>query len=324
MCPARLSHTSSEYAQRGIRRRKMSGNRRDFLKKTLFGTTVMGSASLVQGEEKPAKNPFSDDPVAMRKLTDTVSATRVGLGTGMRGHNQESDLTRLGHDKAVELIRYCYDKGVRLFDMADLYGTHRFVGEALRDKPRDSYTLVSKIWPHPGGVPDECKADAKTSVERFLKEIGTDYIDVLQIHCMSAPNWAEEFAELCDGLSELKERGLIRAHGISCHGIEAVRAGAVDDWVDTMHVRLNTTGARMDGTLEENLEVNKKAHDNGKGIIVMKVLGEGSITDPAEQKRSIRLVTCCESTDVMVVGFTAMEQVDIFLDNVKEALTTQA
>lgn len=301
----------------------MENKRRAFLKSTLLGTAaVIGPNLPAQAESAPAvKNPFSSDPLAVRKLTDTVSATRVGLGTGMRGYNRQSDLTRLGHDKAIDLVRYCYDSGLRLFDLADVYGTHQVVGEALRDKPRDSYTIISKVWMLPGGiVPDNEKADVEGTVERFLKEIGTDYIDLVQIHCLSKPDWPDEFAACRETLEKLKERGLIRAHGVSCHGLEAARVAAVHPWVDAFHIRLNTADARMDGTLDENIEVARLAQRNGKGIIVMKVLGEGAITDPAEQKKSIRMVTLLDATDVMVVGFTAREQVDIFMKNVAEAL----
>lgn len=303
----------------------MENKRRDFLKSTLLGTAAAfgPTISAPAAEAPPAKNPFSADPVAIRKLTETVSASRVGLGTGMRGYNRESDLTRLGKEKAVELVRYCYDLGVWLFDLADIYGTHQIVGEALRDKPRDSYTLISKVWGHPGGVPDEDHTDATTSVERFLKEIGTDYIDLVQIHCMNKPDWPDEFGRFFDDLEKLKERGLIKAHGVSCHGLEAARVAATHPWVDALHIRMNTADARMDGTLDENIEVARLGQKNGKGIIVMKVLGEGAIQDPAEQKKSIKMVTLLDATDVMVVGFTAIDQVDFFLTSVAEALDAE-
>lgn len=300
----------------------MENKRRDFLKSTLLGTAAALSPNIsAPAEEAPvAKNPFSDDPVAIRKLTEAVSATRVGLGTGMRGGGRQSDLTRLGKEKATELVLHCYDSGVRLFDLADMYGTHQVVGEALRGKPRDSFTIVSKIWGHPGGIPDEDHTDAVTSVERFLKEIGTDYIDLVQIHCMNKPDWPDEFGRFFDDLEKLKERGLIKAHGVSCHGLEAARVAATHPWVDALHIRMNTADARMDGTLDENIEVARLAQKNGKGIIVMKVLGEGAIQDPTEQKKSIKMVTRLDATDVMVVGFTAIDQVDFFLTSVAEAL----
>ncbi len=302
---------------------KNQNRRREFLKSSLLATTgvfvpaVSGTAQS-QPEQIVVKNTFSADPVALRQLTPNVKATRVGLGTGMAGNNRSSELTRLGHDEAIAQIRRCYDSGIRLFDMADWYGSHPLVGEALRDKPRDSYTLISKIWPHNGL--DSNEKDADLCVKRFLKEIGTDYIDLVQIHCLSDPQWPTQFTEMMEGLEKLKEQGLIRAHGVSTHSLVSSEVAAEHPWVDAIHFRINGKEVRMDGTLEENRAAAMLAQKNGKGVIVMKVLGEGQITDPEEQKSSIRAVACHPSTDVMVVAFKTQEHIDSFLEKLAEVL----
>ncbi len=307
----------------------MSGTtkRRDFLKSSLLATSAVFHSGLrddrVNAEEKiEPKNPFSTDPLAMRVVTPNVRATRLGLGTGMAGYARSSELTRLGHDEAIAMIRYCYDCGIRLFDTADIYGSHPFVGEALKDKPRDSYTLISKTWPHEGEI-SEILLDPEKAVEGFLKDLRTDYIDLVQIHCMSAPNWPESFSRHVEGLERLKEQGKIRSHGVSCHGIEAIRTAVAHPWVDAIHFRINSKENRMDGTLEENQQLAWEAQKNGKGVIVMKVLGGGQITDPVEQKESIRTVACNDSTDVMVVAFKTREQVDFFLNTLTDVLSEE-
>ena len=302
----------------------MSQNRRrEFLKSSLLATAgafvpAASGRAEVAAEPIAVKNPFSADPLALRRLTPTVQATRVGLGTGMAGYSRSSELTRLGHDEAVAQVRRCYDSGIRLFDLADLYGTHQIVGEALRDKPRDSYTLITKIWPHDGLDPNE--KDADLCVKRFLQEIGTDYIDVVQIHCQSDPQWPTQVAALMEGLEKLKEQGLIRAHGVTTHSLVASQVAAEHPWVDTIHFRINNKDIRMDGTLEENRQAAMLAQKNGKGVIVMKVLGEGQITDPEEQKSTIRAVACHPSTDVMVVALKTQEYIDSFLEKLAEVL----
>ena len=85
----------------------------------------------------------SADAAARVPLGRTLRVTRLGFGTGMSGANRQSNQTRQGPEKFTRLLQYAYDQDVRLFDMADLYGTHSYVGRALRGKPRDSYTLVS-------------------------------------------------------------------------------------------------------------------------------------------------------------------------------------
>ncbi len=304
----------------------IEANRRQFLKSTVLGVgaATVGASPManVKGETPalPVKNPFSEDPVAIRKLTDSINCSRVGFGTGMHGFNHESELTRLGEETAIELLRYAYDRGIRLFDMADMYGTHDVVGKALRDKPRESFTLVSKIWAHKGNDPDENRPSITENVKRFLDEIGTDYLDVLQLHCMMRPNWPEDFAREMDELEKVKEEGLIRAHGVSCHSFEASQIAAEHPWVDVIHLRLNPFGSHMEGSVEENMEVARTAQANGKGIIVMKVFGEGSITDPAEQQQSIDFLTHFDAVDAFVVALASHEHVDLLLEKTAIAL----
>ena len=305
----------------------MSPKRRDFLKSALFGAGALTQAPFESSaqEEKStpsAKNPFSSDPVALRRLTPNILCSRIGLGTGVRGGNRQSNLTRMDRAASLDILRYCYDVGIRLYDLADMYGTHGLAREALDGKPRESYTIFTKIWGHRGGLPEEERPDAETVVKRFLKELNTDYLDLVQVHCMMKPNWPSEFARYFDGLERLKEQGLIKAHGVSCHALSAVKTAADEPWVDALHVRMNTTGTRMEGSLEENVAAARRAHENGKGIIVMKVLGEGAIQDAGERKKSIAYITTLDVADVMVVGFESRAQVDEFLANVSDVLKT--
>ena len=81
---------------------------------------------------------------------------------------------------------------------------------------------MSKIWTRPGGIPEKERLPADQLVERFLKELQTDYIDVLQIHCMTHADWNVREREQMEVMAKLKEKGLIRAHGVSCHSLEGV------------------------------------------------------------------------------------------------------
>ncbi len=303
----------------------MDLKRREFLGGVVAGAGVLvgGEFPLALAEEKKnkPKKPVSTDPVALIPLTETVSCSRIGFGTGMRGWEQESELTRLGKEKATELIRFAYDKGVRLFDMADLYGTHGLIAEALADKPRSSYVLVSKIWGHPGGIPGEERLPADVVVKRILKECNTDYIDVMQMHCMVNGEWTETYADQMVLLEKLKKEGVIRAHGVSCHANAALDLVARTPWTDVVHVRINSEGANMEGPVEEGLGLAKKIHAAGIGTIGMKVLGEGKFAnDAALRKKSTHFVTNLDCIDVMIPAFAAKEHVTEFIDNVAEAL----
>jgi len=301
----------------------MDMKRRSFLRNSLFG---LGGVSVVAGMNEataaPAsvwqKYPFSTDPVGRVKLTPQIETSRIGLGTGMAGYNHSSSLTRMDRSKAEGIIRHCYDSGVRFYDCADLYGTHEIISSTLKDKPRDSYTLSSKVWPHGGLNKDFPPCDVV--VKRFLKELNAEYLDLVQIHCMSNGNWEEEFKRYEEELEKCKEQGLIRGHGVSCHTLDAIQVAAKSPFVDAFHLPLNTKGARMGGSFEDTVEAGQEAQKNGKGIICMKLIGEGQLHDYEERKASIDKVVRSGIVDVYIVGFEECSQVDELIDNIGNSL----
>ena len=293
--------------------------RRDFLSLT---TLAASTAALTPWSNAAAQAAVSADPVWV-PLTKDVKATRVGFGTGMRGWQRRSDLTRAGYPKAIELLRFAYDSGVRLFDCADLYGTHDVVAEALKDKPRDSYVVVSKMWLRANGLPEVERLDPQVTIKRFLQETRSQYIDVVQIHCMSDAKWTQEFASAMESMAKLKKEGVIRAHGISSHSNAATELAAATEWCDVIHVRMNSEGMSMDGPqdnpakqVEDAVRAAKTAHVAGKGIICMKVLGEGRMADkPDLRKKSTKFISQLDCVNTMIVGFSEKEHITEFMTN---------
>src|SRR5262249_47419947 len=156
------------------------------------------------------------------------------------------------------LFRDAYERGVRVFDLADLYGTHPFVMPALKKMPRKDFAIITKIWFRPGGIPEPERPDADVVIQRFLKEIGTDYLDLVLLHCVVSPKWPEELQRQMEIMAKLKQKGVIRGHGVSCHSIEALEAAAREPWVDSVHARINPYGTRMDGPPEKVVPALKK------------------------------------------------------------------
>ncbi len=287
-------------------------------------------ASAAMGQNAAPNTPHenSTDPVALVPLGKHLKCSRIGFGTGMRGSHRSSDMVKAGWPKSIELIQFAYDHGIRFFDCADLYGTHQIVAEALKGKPRDSYVIASKLWLHPGGgLPEKERLAPEETLPRFLRELRTDYIDLVQIHCLSNGKWATDFAPAMEGLERLKEKGVIRAHGMSSHSCAATELASQTPWCDVVHVRLNSEGMVMDGgedsesKVRETVRTAKLAHDAGKGVIAMKVVGEGRMADkPAMRKKSTVFVTKLDCVDVMIVGFSEKEHITEFIDNVAAAL----
>jgi aryl-alcohol dehydrogenase-like predicted oxidoreductase len=293
-------------------------NRRDFITRTVagMGGMVLGS-KLAATEEEKAK---TYDPYEFVPLGKTgIKVTRVGFGTGMRGGGRQSNQTRLGKEKFEALLKAAYERGVRLFDAADLYGTHPYLGRALRGMRRRDYAIVSKIWWRRGGIPEQERPNADVVVERFLEELNTDYIDVVLLHCVSSAKWREELARQMEILARLKKEGLVRAHGVSCHSLEALEAAANEPWVDSVHARINPYGVQMDARAEKVAPVLKKLHDAGKGVVGMKLVGEGQFRDSDEKRdESVRYVLGLGCVDAMVVGFEKVEEIDDFAARVRK------
>ena len=200
--------------------------RRHFLNSTIAGAGAILSAPAWANEAETKPSLLSvNDRVELGKTGIKVSP--LAQGTGMRGGRRESDHTRLGQEKFTELIRIGQEQGINFYDMADLYGTHPFIRKSLAGTPREDYVLLSKIWfrgadwIHPSG-------GAREEVERFCKELGTDYLDICMIHCITDDKWAEDLKRVRDELAELKDQQIIRAHGVSCHDFAGLKLAAED------------------------------------------------------------------------------------------------
>jgi aryl-alcohol dehydrogenase-like predicted oxidoreductase len=303
----------------------MKLNRRQFLT-----TTIASAGSLAFARTFPAAEAVkarSTDPFQMVPLGRTGSSVSlIGAGTGMRAGNRQSNMTRLGKEKFEALLRYEFEQGVRYFDLADTYGSHPYVASALKSLPRDQHFFCSKMWVRSGGIPEPERPDANIVVDRFRKELNTDYIDLVLLHCMTDPNWTDQQKRQMDLLAELKSKKIIRSHGVSVHTLEAMQAAAASPWVDSVHVRINAFGDSMDRKdPAEVVPVIKQLRAAGKGVVGMKLIGEGRYRNTPEKiDESLRYVFGQDCVDTMVVGFEKPEELDDFAKRVKAALTASA
>jgi 1-deoxyxylulose-5-phosphate synthase len=218
-------------------------------------------------------------PALPRKFTpsETVTLGQSGIrtsllamGTGTLGSGHHSNQTALGVKGLSELLLNGYDHGLRFFDCADSYGSHPHVAEALKQIPRDKVTVLTKTWAR------DAKS-ARADLDRFRRELGTDYLDVCLMHCLTEADWTERYRGVMDVLSEAKQKGLVRSHGCSCHSIEALRAAAKSPWVEVDLVRINPIGSHMDADPATVVSVLREMKSAGKGIVGMKILGQGDL-----------------------------------------------
>jgi aryl-alcohol dehydrogenase-like predicted oxidoreductase len=299
---------------------KRNLTRRQFMASlaTGAGTVIFGNAVTAIPEYTGSRG---KDPLKKISLGNSgIRTTFLGMGTGFSGYNRTSSITRAGVAEAM--IRSAYEKGLRYFDCADSYGTHSFTASALKGIPRENYTLGTKIWVTSGGIPEKERPDAKTVIDRFRSELKTDYLDLVQLHCLTAGDWTDQQKRYMDDLETLKARKIIRAHGVSVHSLEAMEAAAESQWVDIIHVRINPYGEAMDKK-DPSLVVPviEKIHKSGKGVIGMKLIGNGKFkNDPGKIENSLKYVLGLGIIDMIIIGFELPEQIDNYIHRVKNAL----
>lgn len=295
-------------------------NRRQFL-----GAISLGTAHILFNNPLyAATGRFrSTDPLQMVDLGRSgIRTTLLGIGTGVKAGNRTSYMTKQGALKSEALLRHAYERGIRFYDVADSYGTHGFMKSAMKGMDREALTITSKIWTRTGGIPEPERPDADVVVDRFRKELGTDYIDLVQIHCMIDTDWTDSMRRQMDILENLKLKGIIRAHGVSVHSLDAMKAALIDPWVDVIHVRINPYGIAMDRPdPAEVVEVINQLHVSGKGVIGMKLVGNGRLQNDSEKiDHTLQFVLGLGSVDMMIVGFETEEQIDNYIDRTRSAL----
>jgi aryl-alcohol dehydrogenase-like predicted oxidoreductase len=266
--------------------------------------------------------PFAIDP-AIKSPADRVPLGRsgvrasvVGVGTGSVGWGGSSNQTRLGQEAFTRLMRHALDGGVTLYDLADQYGSNPYFARAMEGVPRDRYVIQTK-------TNSRDASRARADVDRFLRELKTDYIDSLLVHCVTEADWPTRFRGVLDALEEAREKGKIRAHGVTCHSFEALRAAEASDWVQINQVRWNPKASHMDADVETARALFAKMRGRGQGMIGMKVVGQG---DLVSGRRVLTPDECfrfqIESgvVDAFVVGVESVDHVDRLLDGTRLAL----
>jgi aryl-alcohol dehydrogenase-like predicted oxidoreductase len=270
--------------------------RRDFIVHATrgLGAAWVGSRGLAAWASAPtalAKKFAASDTVVLGQTG--IKTSRLAMGTGTIGFGHHSNQTALGLKGLSELLLNGYDNGLRFFDAADAYGSHPHVAEALKHVPRDKVTVLTKTFSRD---PKSARAD----LDRFRRELGVDYIDVCLMHCLTEGDWTERYKGVMDVLSEAKQKGVIRAHGCSCHSIEALRAAAKSTWVEVDLVRINPIGSHMDADPKTVLDVLREMKAAGKGIVGMKILGQGDLR--GRQDEALKYALSLGVLDAFTVG----------------------
>jgi aryl-alcohol dehydrogenase-like predicted oxidoreductase len=289
-------------------------SRRNFLKAGLAAGVLAGTGSL----PVRAARGSATDWVTLGK--SGVKVTRLALGTGTISGKLQRDL---GQDGFTRLVRYAYDHGVRFYETSETYGEmHKMLGIALKGIPRDSYRLMSKVTTRPG-------VDPQDKIDELRKLANTDYFDIMLMHYQHVATWPADTARWQDGIAEAQVKKAVIGRGASVHGLPALRQAPGNQWLEIAMIRMNHKGSHMDaedfatggpGNVDEVVEHTKQVHQQGMGVISMKLVGEGSFTTREDRQAAMKFAFNNAGVDSVTVGYKSTAEIDEAIENLNLAL----
>ncbi len=293
--------------------------RRDFIRSTAAAAGALAAGGAIQPAKAAKKSATDWVPLG----NSGIEVTRLAFGTGTFGGRVQREL---GQEEFTRLVRHAYDRGIRFFESADAYHLmHERLAEALKGIPRDSYRLMTKYRLSE-------TADPWQTIDRYRKELNTDYFDILLLHCVRTPDWPERYKRLRDVFEEAKQKKIILAHGASCHGLLPLRQfPKMTGWLDVALLRINHDGTRMDalqsrtkekGDVDEVVSHIAKIHSAGVGVIGMKVMGEGRFRTPEQRDKAIGFVMRLGTVDAITIGYKAPSEIDEAIERIGKHLNT--
>ena len=290
--------------------------RRDFLK-TGVAATVLSGIGGVAGLAQTKRS--ATDWVTLGK--SNVKVTRLAFGTGTFSGRVQREL---GQPEFTRLVRYAYDRGIRFFETAESYHEMpEMLAIALKGVPRDSYRLMMKYSTPASG-------DPAPKIDQYRKQLGTEYIDILLLHCLRPPTWSSDYASLQDGFSEAQQKKIILARGASVHGLPALRTFPGNQWLEIAMIRMNHNGTKMDtpemrdmdapGHVDEVVAHTKQVHAQGMGVISMKLCGEGRFTRAEDRDAAMKFAMNLGCVDSVTIGFKNTAEIDEAIERMSRVM----
>jgi aryl-alcohol dehydrogenase-like predicted oxidoreductase len=237
----------------------------------------------------------------LRALGSTgIEASPLGLGTVKFGRNQQVKYPQafeIPDDQAVRsLLDQSLELGINLIDTAPAYGSSQQRLGKLLPGPREQWVIVSKVGEffEGGRSRFDFSYDATQQVVReSLRTLNTDYLDIVLIHSDGDDLRILEQEGAADALREMKQQGLIRAHGMSSKTLEGgLRVVA----------EMDVVMATCNPGYTDELPVLAAAKEQGKGVLIKKGLQSGHIAGADGVEESMRFVFSQPGVGSMIVG----------------------
>jgi predicted aldo/keto reductase-like oxidoreductase len=204
-------------------------------------------------------------------------------------------------EEGARIIKEALKRGINFIDSGTTYATQEHVREGLRGV-KDQVVISTKTRQKTHDL-------ARKEFENSLRELGRDYIDLYHLHLIESARDLVERRGVLEFMLECKQRGLIRAIGASVHNVEPARAIVAEPEIDVIFPILNQKGLGiMDGSIDDMIEVCRRADKRGMGIMAMKPLGGGHLRkSPKEAFDFIRRLGVVDSICVGMKSFPEVE-----------------
>ena len=300
--------------------------RRDFLKKSVTGIAGMAVLPAVIGCSKGVKEdaPMEDTaaPAPATQETKAPSGTGEIITRKLGKNGPDLPIVSMGVMDAEnpDLVRAALEAGIVHLDTANGYQGGRneeMIGGVIKDFPRDSYVLATKIYEDQdrrSGTFTE-NATNETFMEKFetsLTRLGLDYVDILYLHSIGTREAAlhEPYLEL---MSKLKQEGRIRMIGVSTHSKEpeVIRAAIESKVYDVVLTAYNFRQPHV----AEMEKAMKEASDAGLGIVAMKtqagVYWDRERQHPINMKAALKWALRNDYVHTAIPGMTAFEHLEL-------------
>ncbi|HXL04196.1 MAG TPA: aldo/keto reductase [Bacillota bacterium] len=240
--------------------------------------------------------------IEMRLLGGTnIPVSRLCFGTLTIGPLQAN----LPIQEGASLIRAAIERGVNFLDTAELYGTYPYIREAISGMNRSDIVIASRSY-------DYTYESMKKSVEFALRSMNIDYLDLFLLHEQESALTLKGHREALRYLEDARDRGIIRAIGVSTHYIQCVEAALGMPEIDVIHPLLNYSGIGIaDGTVSHMLQAIEMAHSQGKGIYSMKAIGGGALLHNVEGALKFAIEQPC--VDSIAVGIKTLDELEMDL-----------
>lgn len=224
---------------------------------------------------------------------------------------------KLPVEEGAKIIRYALNHGINFLDTAQYYRTYPYIRKALENREFQDVVICSKSL---------CE-DYDGMMEAILearKDLNREVIDIFLMHEVRSGQ-LEHRKGAWQALKDAKEKGLVRAIGLSTHHVDITRAAASMENLDVVFPLINYAGLGIRkgeefATKEEMMEAITACHKAGKGIFSMKAFGGGSLT--GHYQEALDYVFSKPEIDSVMIGFGKTSEVDdllSYLDGSMEA-----